>query len=118
MGRVIFLTTAITLFALSCVWSNLQVRRLQYEITDAQKELRREYRSYKQMRIRYEQLRSPARLQELKKRDGFDFISKSKARRQRLTPGEMRRVIRRRRLVSGVNNRSEAVSNQRYERQR
>lgn len=104
MSRFVVILTGLAVFSMAGVWNNLQTRRIQYEITEKQKELRRERRSYKQVRITYEQLRSPVRLRNMIEEQQQDLISKSKSGRQLLTPHEMKRVIRQRRLVSGTEN--------------
>lgn len=102
MVRFFLIVSGIALGAITCVWSTLQVRRVQYELTEVKKELRRERRSYKQVRIQFEKLRSPSRLQNLKEKENLNFVSKSRARTQQLTPGQMREVIRRKQLA-GMN---------------
>lgn len=102
MVRFFLIVSGIAIGAITCVWSNLQVRRVQYEITEVKKELRRERRSYKQVRIQFEKLRSPSRLQKLREKENLNFVSRSRAQTQQLTPGQMRKVIRRKRLA-GMN---------------
>ncbi len=101
MSRVIVILTGLTVFSMATVWNNLQIRKLQYRITETQKELRRERRSYKQVRLQFEQLRSPVRLRNMMKKRKLNLISTSESGHQLLTPHEMKRVIRQRRLVSG-----------------
>lgn len=102
MSRFVVILIGVASFSMASVWNNLQTRKLQYEITETQKELRRERRSYTQVRIQFEQLRSPVRLRQMMEKKKKQLISKRKPGNQRLTPHEMKRVIRQRRLVSGT----------------
>lgn len=102
MSRIVLLLTGLAVVSMASVWNNLQTRKLQYEITEKQKELRRERRNYKQVRIEYERLRSPIRLRNMIDKQKRNLISKSQSGQQLLTPHEMKRVIRERRLVSGT----------------
>lgn len=99
MSRVIMIIIGMTIGGLACVWNNLQVRALQYDITETKKELRRARRSYKQVRVEFEKLRSPSRLQDLREEEQLNFVSRKRARAQQLTPQQMREVIRKQKLA-------------------
>lgn len=96
------IVTGLAAVSMFCVWNNLQVRKLQYEIAETQKELRRARRSYKQVWVRYEKRRSPVRLRKMMEKRKINLISSSRAGAHRLTPYQMKQVIHQRRLVSGT----------------